>query len=223
MRMRYRDRADAGVKLAAAVRAAHPELPGGPGLVLGVPRGGVVVAAVVAKALDLELDVVVARKLGAPANPELAVGAIAAGGARWINRQLLRRLGLDDLWVEAAARREEREIERRAQVYRGERPAPVIADRPVIVVDDGVATGATIVAVLETIRLQHPSQLVCAVPVAPPDAVALLSASCDSVVCPLTPSFFEAVGSWFGDFRQTSDDEVIALLRDADEADDRRR
>lgn len=221
--MRYRDRADAGAKLAAAIREAHPELPGGPGLVLGVPRGGVVVAAVVADELELELDVVVARKLGAPGNPELAVGAIAAGGARWINHRLLRRLGLDETWVDAAARREEREIERRAQVYRGDRPAPVVTERPVIVVDDGVATGATIVAVLETIRFQQPSQLVCAVPVAPPDAIALLAASCDSVVCPLTPSYFEAVGSWYRDFRQTSDDEVIAVLQGVDEADGRRR
>lgn len=210
--MRYRDRRHAGASLTEAITAAHPGLVGGDGIVLGVPRGGVVVAAVVAKRLGLPLDAVLARKLGAPGNPELAVGAVASGGARWVNRSMLRRLGLDDAWVDAAAEREQREIARRTAVYRGDRPAPLISGRPVVVVDDGVATGATLVAVLETVRTQDPALLVCAVPVAPPDSIDALSNSCDDVVCPLRPHRFEAVGSWYDDFSQTTDTEVISLL-----------
>jgi len=210
--MRYRDRVDAGAQLADAVKATMPAVVASGGIVLGVPRGGVVVAAVVAESLGWPLDVVLARKLGAPGNPELALGAVAAGGVRWVNRTMMERFGLDDSWLDAAADREEREIERRSMLYRGDRPAPAVTDRAVIVVDDGVATGATLVAVLETVRTQQPATLVCAVPVAPPDSVSLLAQSCDHVVCPLLPGRFEAVGSWYDDFTQTTDGEVVELL-----------
>ena len=210
--MRYRDRAEAGEALADALRTAEEEAVAAGALVLGVPRGGVVVAAAVAHRLSLPLDVALARKLGAPRNPELAVGAVAEGGAVWLNRPLLARLRLGDEWVEDAVVREEAEIARRAERYRQGRPAAAVAGRPVIVVDDGVATGATLASVLQALQARRPSRLVCAVPVAPPDSVQMLAGHCDAVVCPLQPSWFEAVGAWYDDFTQTSDAEVVELL-----------
>ncbi len=210
--MRYRDRAEAGEALADALRTAEEEAVAAGALVLGVPRGGVVVAAAVAHRLSLPLDVALARKLGAPRNPELAVGAVAEGGAVWLNRPLLARLRLGEEWVEDAVVREEAEIARRAERYRQGRPAAAVAGRPVIVVDDGVATGATLASVLQALQARRPSRLVCAVPVAPPDSVQMLAGHCDAVVCPLQPSWFEAVGAWYDDFTQTSDAEVVELL-----------
>lgn len=210
--MRYRDRAEAGEALADALRTAEEEAVAAGALVLGVPRGGVVVAAAVAHRLSLPLDVALARKLGAPRNPELAVGAVAEGGAVWLNRPLLARLRLGEEWVEDAVVREEAEIARRAERYRQGRPAAAVAGRPVIVVDDGVATGATLASVLQALQARQPSRLVCAVPVAPPDSVQMLAGHCDAVVCPLQPSWFEAVGAWYDDFTQTSDAEVVELL-----------
>ena len=210
--MRYRNRERAGEALAEALIAAEPELVAGQALVLGVPRGGVVVAAAVARVLGLPLDVALARKLGAPRNPELAVGAVAEGGAVWLNRPLLDRLRLGEEWVEAAVAREEAEIARRADRYRLGRPAAIVTGRPVVVVDDGVATGATLASVLQALQARSPSRLVCAVPVAPPDSIELLARHCDAVVCPLQPAWFEAVGAWYDDFTQTGDDEVVELL-----------
>lgn len=198
--------------LADAIRAAEQESVAAGALVLGVPRGGVVVAAAVARRLGLPLDVALARKLGAPRNPELAVGAVAEGGAVWLNRPLLTRLRLGDEWIEDAVTREEGEIARRAERYRQGRPAAEVEGRRVMVVDDGVATGATLASVLQALRAREPSRLVCAVPVAPPDSVEMLGAHCDAIVCPLQPAWFEAVGAWYDDFTQTSDAEVVELL-----------
>ncbi len=210
--MRYRNREAAGDALADAVLVAAPEIVAEGALVLGIPRGGVVVAATVAHRLGLPLDVALARKLGAPSNPELAVGAVAEGGAVWLNHPLLARLRLDDDWVEEAVARAQAEIARRASRYRQGRKAAPIAGRPVVVVDDGVATGATLASVLQAMQTRQPSRLVCAVPVAPPDSVEMLAGHCDAVVCPLQPVRFDAVGAWYDDFTQTSDGEVVELL-----------
>lgn len=209
--MSYPTRHDAGIALATALREAHPDLVGGDAIVLGVPRGGVVVAAAVAWQLGLPLDLALARKLGAPFNPELAIGAIAEGGGMWVNRGLVDRLGIADAWLDEVREREGRELQRRGERYRSG-PRPTLTGRTLVVVDDGVATGATLVAVLQALRSERPSQLICAVPVAPPAAVTMLGEHCDAVVCPLQPRRFEAVGAWFDDFSQTRDDEVLALL-----------
>ena len=208
--MRYSDRTDAGRKLAGALQAADPEAAGS-GLVLGVPRGGVIVAAALAAELGLRLDVALARKLGAPFNPELAIGALAEGGAMWINDDLLRRIGAREDWLDEVIERESEELARRADLYRGG-PPPDLAGELVIVVDDGVATGATLAAVLRALGNARPRRLVCAVPVAPPDSVAMLTGFCDLVICPHQPRRFGAVGSFYVDFRQNSDAEVIAAL-----------
>ncbi len=208
--MTYRNRHEAGVALAGAIEESGLSWTGS--LVLGVPRGGVVVAAAVADVLGLPLDVALARKLGAPFNAELAIGAIAEGGAVWINRDLTERLRVPEDWIEEAMVRERTEMERRARRYR-EGPAPVLDGRSVVVVDDGVATGATLAAVLQALRAAGSATLICAVPVAPPSAVAMLGKHCDAVVCPLQPRRFDAVGSWYRDFGQTSDSEVVAILR----------
>ncbi len=178
---------------------------------LGVPRGGVIVAAALADTLGLPLDVALARKIGAPSNPELAVGAVAEGDAVWLNEPLLARFGGPGTWLDESIARERVELVRRGQSYRRGSP-PTLLGKVAIVVDDGVATGATLAVVLRALRERSPGRIVCAVPVAPPDSVDMLAMLCDAVVCPLQPRRFGAVGSWFDDFRQTSDDEVIAAL-----------
>ena len=211
--MRYSDRTTAGRSLASALQGADPGAAAS-GLVLGVPRGGVIVAAALAAELGLRLDVALARKLGAPFNPELAVGALAEGGAMWINESLLRRIGAREDWLDEVIARESEELARRADLYRGG-PPPDLAGELVIVVDDGVATGATLAAVLRALANARPRRLICAVPVAPPDSVAMLAGFCDLVVCPQQPRRFGAVGSFYVDFRQNSDAEVVAALAGA--------
>ena len=223
--MRFRDRSDAGRVLAAALRRSETlgvRLSGdqagpgsdrpGNGIVLGVPRGGVIVAAAVAAAMRLPLDLALSRKIGAPGHPELAIGAVAENGEVWLVDDLIHRLRIDSQWLDSAIAAERQELERRAVRYRGSTGAPSIGGKVAVVVDDGVATGATLAAVLATLRRQHPAWLIAAIPVAPPDAVSMLSTRCDEVVCPLQPERFDAVGSWYDDFAQTTDEEVVATL-----------
>ncbi len=203
----FTDRRDAGVVLAAAL--AHHR----GALVLGIPRGGVVVAAVVAEALSGRLDIAIARKVGSPSNPELAMGAVGVEGVPLLDDSIINALGVDDATVAAAVQRETAEALRRLAAYRGDTPPPHIAGETVIVVDDGVATGATMKAVLTEVRRQQPSTLVCAVPCGPPSTIRELESLADEVECPLQPMTFMAVGQWYRDFTQTTDAEVLELLR----------
>ncbi|HDN80759.1 MAG TPA: phosphoribosyltransferase [Chloroflexi bacterium] len=209
--MYFRDRYEAGKLLAKEL----VDLKGKEDtLVLGIPRGGVVVAYEVAKALGLPLDVFIARKIGAPGNPELAIGAIASDGTLVLDEHTIRVLGIPDEYVKKEAERQKREIQRRMKMYRGGREGYGITGKTVILVDDGVATGATTIAALRAIRANKPSQTILAVPVAPPEAIAKLKQEADRVVCLHTPSPFWAVGAFYLNFEQTSDEEVKRLLRE---------
>ncbi|MFF3343321.1 alpha/beta family hydrolase [Streptomyces flavidovirens] len=209
--MLFTDRADAGQRLAQAVRHLEGEKP----VVLGLPRGGVPVAFEVARALGAPLDVVVVRKLGVPYHRELGFGAIGEGGARVISEDIVRRSGVGPDEVAAVERAEEAELERRAVRFRGDRPRLPLDGRTVVVVDDGIATGATAAAACEVVRAQGAARVVLAVPVAAPDAVARLSSQVDDVVCLSVPPMFRAVGEWYENFTQTPDEEVVALLAQA--------
>lgn len=205
--MRFRDRAEAGQVLAtrlAHLREAKP-------LVVGLPRGGVPVAAEIAAALDADLDVVLVRKIGAPDRRELAVGAVGEDGVTVRNDAVLHELGLtwDDLAPQIAKERDE--IVRRAQLLRPG-PRPDLAGRTVILVDDGIATGATVIAALRILRHLGAARVVLAVPVAPPDSLRALAPLADEIVCPATPRHFSAVGQWYDDFTQVPDERVRALL-----------
>jgi len=204
----FTDRKDAGRQLAARLR--HLQKPGL--IVLGIPRGGVIVAAEVAAVLDAPLDVIVPRKIGAPFNPELAVGAVAPDGTIFYDETLISYIGIKLQDIERQAARELREIGRRLSLYRGDRPGPESQGHTVVLVDDGIATGYTVQAALRSLRQQKPFRLVLAVPVAPPDIISRLQPDADEIVCLLTPSDFYAVGQFYGDFRQTSDQEVIDAL-----------
>jgi putative phosphoribosyl transferase len=207
----FRDRADAGGRLAehlTTYRGQHP-------LVLGIPRGGVPVAAEVARALDAELDVVVARKLRAPISAELAIGAVTSDGGRYLNDSMLRELGVGNRYVDRATQAEMAEAARREARFRAGAAAPTIAGRVVILVDDGLATGATMIAAARSVRAHSPARLIVAVPVGSADACAALRHEADEVLCLTTPEPFWAVGAHYDDFRQTEDDEVEQLLHDA--------
>lgn len=212
--MRYLDRVDAGRRLAQALSASGEDPPPD-GVILGVPRGGVIVAYEVATRLGLEFAVAPARKLGAPQNPELAIGAIGEHGDPIIDQRLVKVLGVTGEYIRREVERQRRELARRIERYRGEAAAPQITGRWVGVVDDGVATGSTLLAVLESLRAERPARLVCAIPVGPRDAIARLGELADAVICPLQPVHFRAVGEWYDDFRQTTDEEVEELLRSA--------
>ena len=209
---RLRDRTEAGQRLAehlmAYARCSDV-------VVLGLPRGGVPVAYEIAQALHAPLDVFVVRKLGAPGQPELALGAIASGGTRVLNDDVVWSLGLDEEMIDAVVAKEQQELARRERLYRGERPPLVVHDQTVILVDDGVATGATIRAAIAALRAQRPAKVIVAVGVAPPETCAELEQEVDEVVCLLQPDPFWAVGLWFADFSATSDEEVRTLLAQA--------
>jgi putative phosphoribosyl transferase len=206
----FLDRADAGRRLAEALSARFA----GEVVVLGIPRGGVIVAAAVARALKAPLDVVVPRKIGAPRNPELAIGAIAAGVQVW-DLGLIRRLGVPAEYLRTEVRAQEAEIERRSTRYRsGRRPLALDAAQ-VVIVDDGIATGATAAAAIRLVRSAGAGRAVLAVPVAPPDAVERLGKEADEVVALETPWDFRAVGEWYEAFGQTTDEEVVRAMADA--------
>lgn len=204
----FRDRIDAGQQLAAALQA----LPLSDPVVLALPRGGVPVAAEVARALKAPLDLLFVRKIGAPQQPELAVAAVAEGGALAVNHDTLAFSGASMDYVHRRANEEGLEIARRRQRYLGRRVAEPVQGRCAIVVDDGIATGATMRAALELLRQREPARIVLAVPVAPPQAVAELRPLVDELICLRTPEWFHAVGAHYARFEQVEDDEVTALL-----------
>jgi predicted phosphoribosyltransferase len=193
-----------------AAYAGQPNL-----LVLALPRGGVPVAYEVAQALRAPLDVFVVRKLGVPGHEEYAMGAIASGGVRVLNDDIVDGLDIPDAAIEAVVRSEQRELERREQLYRGSRAPPELRGRTLILVDDGLATGSTMKAAVEAVRTHAPARVVVAVPVGAPDTCRELASMADEVVCARTPRHFAAVGEWYVDFSQTSDEEVRELLHDA--------
>jgi putative phosphoribosyl transferase len=209
MPTRFLDRRDAGRQLANRLSeyAERPDV-----LVLALPRGGVPVAYEVARALHAPLDVVLVRKLGVPGHEELAMGAVASGGVRVLDPEVIRVAHVTSQELEAVTEAEQRELDRRAIEYRGARPFPTIRGRTVILVDDGLATGATMRAAIMALRQEHPARLVVAAPVAPPQTCDDFRAIADDVVCAITPDPFYAVGLWYEDFGQTSDAEVRELL-----------
>ncbi len=207
--MSFRDRIEAGRQLAVVLQGYRDRRP----FVLAIPRGGVVVGYEVAVALDAPLDVIVPRKLHAPNNPELAIGAVAHDGSVYVDTDLIRSLRISEAYVQEEVARELAEIRRRMQLYRGDRPAPVLHGHAAIVVDDGIATGSTMIAALRAARAMTPARLVVAVPVAPADGARRLSLEADEVYCLLTPEVFYAVGQFYEDFGQTTDDEVVQLLQ----------
>jgi len=210
--MLFANRAEAGRVLAARLSAyANRD----DVVVLALPRGGVPVGFEVARILAAPLDVFVVRKLGVPGYEELAMGAIATGGVRFLNTDMITVLGLSDEVVEATTARERRELERRERRYRGDRPLPAVRGQTVILVDDGLATGSTMRAAIEALRRLEPARIVVAVPVADQTTCEEIAAEADEVVCARTPRRFRAVGLWYTDFSQTTDDEVRDLLRRA--------
>jgi len=207
--MRFRNRTEAGQQLAERLRSYAIDATA---VVLGLPRGGVVTAATIAEQLDLPLDVLIVRKLGTPWQPELAMGAIASGGVRVLNPDIVGTLHIPQSKIDEVTRIEAAELARREKLYRGDRPRLSVADRTVIVVDDGIATGSTMLAAIRCIRAQKPARIVIAVPVAPPSTCRTLESEADDVVCLLSPEPFNAVGEWYDDFSQVEDAEVVALL-----------
>jgi putative phosphoribosyl transferase len=206
---RFANRSDAGRLLAAQLRGYVGR---GDVVVLGLPRGGVPVAAEVAAALDAPFDVFVVRKLGVPFQPELAMGAIASGGVRVVNDDVVRALGIPPEAIERAAAEQQREVARREAAYRHGRPPIPLAGKVVVIVDDGLATGSTMRAAVEAVRRMQPARVVIAVPVGAPETCRALAAVADEMVCLQMPEPFVAVGLWYDDFAQTTDEQVRALL-----------
>ena len=208
--MSFEDRKDAGQKLAAALAKYKDDHP----VVLALPRGGVPVAAEVAKALDAPLDLILVRKVGVPMQPELAMGAVVDGSKPVVvrNEDIIRLVGIDEAEFKAVCDRELAEIERRRKRYVGERPHPDVAGRVAIVIDDGIATGATTRAALRATRMRKPKRLVLAVPVAPTRSLEELRDDADEIVCIEDHEPFGAIGYFYFDFRQVSDEEVIDTL-----------
>ena len=206
----FADRHHAGSALAARLKAyeSRPEV-----IVLALPRGGLPVAFEVAQALGAPLDIFVVRKLGLPGHRELAMGAIASGGVRILNDDVVQWYGIPPEVIDEVAREEQLELERREREYRNGRPPLDLRDKVVILIDDGLATGSTMKAAVEAVRAHGPVRIVVAVPVGAPDTCREFAALADDVVCARTPQSFSSVGRWYRDFSETTDEEVRALLR----------
>lgn len=204
----FKDRRDAGLRLAGRLSEYRDE----DAVVLALPRGGVPVGYEVARALNVPLDVFVARKLGAPGQPELAIGAVASGGVRLVNERVVWELGVSEDWIEAVTEKELAEVGRRMRRFRGEKPEPEVGGRTVILVDDGIATGMTVKAAIRAIREKGPRRIVLAVPVCAEVTADALALEVDGLVCLQTPSDLQAIGFWYENFRQLEDEEVIELL-----------
>ncbi|HET7478030.1 MAG TPA: phosphoribosyltransferase [Rubrobacteraceae bacterium] len=207
----FRDRADAGRRLAGRLENYRDEEP----LVLALPRGGVPVGFEVARALGAPLDVFVSRKLGAPGQPELGIGAVAQGGTRVLNERLVRRLGIPDEYLEYITRREQAEVERRLRALRGDRPEPEVRGRTAILVDDGLATGVTAMAAIEALKTRNPRRIVLAVPVCAAPTAEMMRPEVDDLVSLRIPEDLYAIGFWYEDFEQVPDETVIELLKRA--------
>lgn len=214
MKQRFRDRAEAGRLLAEALEdyANREDV-----IALALPRGGVAVGFEVARALNVPLDVLIVRKLGAPGQPELAMGAIASGGVRVLNEELLRYYPVPDDWIESVAEREQKELERRERIYRGDRPVPDARGRTVILVDDGIATGSTMRSAVESLKKRGAAKVIVAVPVAPESVREEFEMLSDHVrfVCLASPEPFFAISLWYEEFPQMTDEEVRELLKRA--------
>jgi predicted phosphoribosyltransferase len=208
-----RDRVGAGKQLAKALKTTSKDA-----IVLAVPRGGVVVGYEVARALGIPLDIIVTKKIGAPDNPELAIGAVAEDGTFILDEDIVRQVYVPKGYVEEEVERMRQEIQRRLIRYRGDVPYPDLKNREVIVVDDGVATGSTLKAALKLLRRRGAKSVTVAVPVGPPDTIHELEKLADRVVCLHTPAMFYAIGQFYEDFSQTNDEEVTELLRRSREA-----
>ena len=205
----FNDRTDAGKRLAERLsKYANRE----DVLILALPRGGVPVAFEVAKELNVRMDVFIVRKLGVPGNEELAMGAIASGNIRTLNEDVIRSFRIPQKLIDEATANETRELERRERIYRGNRPAPKISGSTVILIDDGLATGATMRAAVAAVKSKNPNKVIVAVPVAAPDTCSAFGYEVDEIICVATPEPFYGVGAWYEDFSQTTDKEVIELL-----------
>jgi putative phosphoribosyl transferase len=208
--MIFADRRESGRRLAGELSGYR----GQDAIVLALPRGGVIVGCEVARALDLALDIIVTRKIGAPGNPEYAIGAVSETGDVQLNTEEIAILGIPSAYVQEEVALQRREIERRAMLYRAGRGLPDMKGRVVILVDDGIATGFTVLATVRALKAQSPAEIVLAVPVAPPSVAHALRPEVDRIVCLATPEPFMAVGTWYRHFEQVSDEEVRACLED---------
>jgi len=205
----FSDRVEAGKRLASALT----DFAGKNGIVLAIPRGGVVVGYEIAKALSLPLDVIIPRKIGAPDNPELAIGAMIEDGTIILDDNLITYIGVPRDYIKAESERQKHEIERRLKLYRQNEPYPSLKALDVIIVDDGIATGSTMKAALASVKNRGASTVTVAVPVGPPSTIKELKKQADRVVCLYAPEYFQAIGQFYTDFNQTTDEEVIQLLK----------
>lgn len=210
----FRNREDAGRRLAAKL-AAHVDIATDDPIVLGLPRGGIPVAREVARKLDVPMDIFLVRKLGVPGQEELAMGSIATGGVQVLNGRVIDALNISPATVEQVAGREQVELRRREELYRGNRPQPDLHDRTVVLVDDGLATGASMKAAITAVRQLEAKRVVVAVPVAAPSTCRELERDADEIECAETPEWFMGVGQWYDDFHQMTDEEVQIILEEA--------
>jgi putative phosphoribosyl transferase len=214
----FTDRINAGKRLASELK----DFSGKKGIVLAIPRGGVVVGFEIAEALNLPLDVIIPRKIGAPENPELAIGAVAEDGTAILDNQLIKYLAVSKEYVAIETQRQKHEIRRRLKLYRQDASYPNLKGLDVIVVDDGIATGSTMKAALASVRNRGAASVTVAVPVGPPSTIEELNKLADRVVCLYTPEYFQAIGEFYTDFSQTPDEEVIRLLKESKQKPERK-